>query len=607
MNGQSSFQAHFASLVVTAWLAGSLGSALGAQSTESRAQVDREFHRQLRALADKCDELGLTVQAKETLKVWIDRDPRRQYLCCPTIEPSPKPAQPASDLENKWATKLSELRRQHAASLFELAKAEVAGGSAAISFRLLHEVLHHDPRHTEALRILGMVAGDSRTAVRLPRVTHPKYGWKRGTWWQIDSPHFQIATNADQQSGRKLAERLEEFNSVWRQLFFDYWSSREWLATRFAGELSPHPPERKHSIVLFRDHEEYLRQLIPAEPQIALTLGYYLKGNKTSYFYRSDDRSISVWYHEATHQLFQETGTSIRDVGEKWNFWVVEGIAVYLESTTKYDEFFTVGGFDSDRIQFLRSRVFGGERLMPITELSVLGRESLQQHPEIRKLYTQAAGLAHFLMDGQGDRNRDEFVQRLAEAYAGLDNPRTFSSLPGVSSDGFESDFRAFLQVSDGDLRFLGPAAGRRNLSLAGAKIQDESLKLLAGSDKLEWLDLAYTPITEVGIENLGPLPSLKQLTLVNTRVLDAVAAKLILLPSLEELDLSGTAITDQALPLLSKLSRLKTLRLVHTAVTDTGLEHLMNLRNLEELDVDRTAVTPEALSRLKVRLSKLR
>ena len=439
-------------------------------------------------------------------------------------------------------------------------------------------------------------------------MAHSKYGWRRGKWWQIDSQHFQIATDAGQQAGIELAERLEEFHAVWRQLFFEYWSSRAWLADRFTGTPSPAPAERKHLVVFFRDREEYVRQLSAAEPKIAVTLGYYMKGNQTSYFYAGDENAWTVWYHEAAHQLFQETGDPIRDVGEKWNFWVVEGIAVYLESAVKHEGYFTLGGFDADRLQFVRSRVMGGDKSIPFDELSALGREALQRHAEIGRLYTQAAGITHFLMDDHDGRNRDEFVRKLTETYAGRDTPQTFLKFPNFSAATLDQELRDFLKVSTADLRFLGPTNIRRNLSLSGAKLDDESLKLLAGSDRLEWLDLAYTPITDTGIENLGPLPSLKQLTLVNTKITDRVAPKLAppALPCLEELDLSGTAITDEALEELKQLEQLKVLRLSHTAVTDAGLQQLTGLLNLEELDVDQTQVTAEALARLKSQLPKL-
>jgi hypothetical protein len=332
-------------------------------------------------LSAKCEQLGLPDQAKQTLACWIDRDPNRQYLFIPRTNDEPKPPADQSELDTKWRAKLTEVRRTYAAKLFELAQKQSANGSATVAYQLLHEVLHHDPAHAVARRILATSLEASRPRSRQPQVTHGKHGWPRGKWWQIDSQHFQIATDAGQQAGIELAERLEEFHTVWRQLFFDYWSSPAWLKGKFNNIPSPAPGERKHPIIYFRDREEYVRQLTPAEPKIGVTLGYYLKGNKTSYFYAGDENTWSVRYHETAHQLFQETGDPIRDVGEKWNFWVIEGIAVYLESTVKHHDYFTVGGFDADRLQFLRSRVMGGDGLMPSSELFGMGREALQRHP----------------------------------------------------------------------------------------------------------------------------------------------------------------------------------------------------------------------------------
>jgi hypothetical protein len=440
-------------------------------------------------------------------------------------------------------------------------------------------------------------------------MTHAKYGWPRGKWWQVESPHFQIASNAGQAAATDLANRLEDFHAVWRQLFFEYWNTPQWLSARFDGIPSPPLPERKHQVVFFRDREEYLRQLSSAEPKIALTLGYYLKANRSSYFYAGEEDVSGVWFHEAAHQLFQETGEPVREVGEKWNFWVVEGIAVYLESAVKRNGFFTVGGFDADRLQFFRSRVMGGEPILPAEELFAFGREALQRHADIRRLYTQTAGLTHYLLDHQQGRHRDAFVRKLVETYAGLDTPRTFLTVFQAAGADFDNELREFLTVNAADLRFLGPVDARKNLSLARARIDDESLRHITGSSRLEWLDLAYTPITDAGIENLGSLPSLQRLTLVNTHITGAVAKKLAppALPRLEELDLSGTRITDETLQDLAQLKQLKILRLSHTAITDAGLEHLIKLSGLEELDVDQTQVSPPALTRLKSLLPKLK
>jgi hypothetical protein len=325
-------------------------------------------------------------------------------------------------------------------------------------------------------------------------VPHPQFAWPRGRWWQIESPHFQIATNHGTEAGSELARRLEDFHAAWQQLFFAYADTAASLKERFEGRSLRPLSKRKHQVVLFRDRQEYLDRLAAAEPQIAVTLGYYRKGNQTAYFYAGDDSLWSVWNHEATHQLFQETGNPIQDVGEKWNFWAVEGVAVYCESLVKDRGVFTVGGFDADRLQFARSRWLGGEPQMPLEQLLRLGREDLQHHPEIRRLYTQSAALAHFLMDFEHGKYRDAFVHYLATVYAGSDSPGTLLANLRVEPAQLEQEMRAFLTIRESDLESLGPSTRRRNLSLIKSSISDDDLSVLANSPRLEWLDRLNSP-----------------------------------------------------------------------------------------------------------------
>jgi hypothetical protein len=594
--------------VILLFIASSCCSVLAADK-QSRASIDQEFAQRLETLAAKCDELGLKKQSQLTRDWIIPRDPRRQYLFVPGQNTKADDVLSATDdLTSKWQAKFIALRRDHAQQLFDFARREAHEGSATWAYQLVHEVLHDDPSHPQARKLLGLGADDEiRPKSRAPRIVHGKFGWPRGKWWQIESPHFQITTDHSSEAGLVLAQRLEEFHAVWRQLFYEYWNTAEALRARFEDDPFRNPPEPKHQVVLFQNRDEYVERLQAIEPQIKLTLGYYLKGNRTSYFYHGDESLLPVWYHEATHQLFQETGNPISDVGEKWNFWVVEGVAVYMESTVALDQCFTVGGFDADRLQFLRSRAFSGESQMPIGELARLGREDLQRHAEIRRLYTYAAGLVHFLMDSESGRSRDGFVRFLKTVYLGRDNPESWVNVESLSNPAFNSAWHEFLTVHDADLRFLGPAAQRRNLSLVKGKISDAALVAIAPCDQLEWLDLSLTPVTAEGLRACGKFKKLKRLSLVGTKVDDTVAPILADLSQLEELDLSATAITDKSLATLAQLRELKVLRLAQTGVTDAGVKQLASLKKLEELDLENTKATSQTFEELKRQFPNLK
>ena len=74
-----------------------------------------------------------------------------------------------------------------------------------------------------------------------------------------------------------------------------------------------------------------------------------------------------------------------------------------------------------------------------------------------------------------------------------------------------------------------------------------------------------------------------------NKDVTDAVVKLLAGFDSLEELDLGDTAITDASLPVLAALPALTVLKLDNTAITDAGFrEHLLRKESLQKLDLEK-------------------
>ena len=109
-------------------------------------------------------------------------------------------------------------------------------------------------------------------------------------------------------------------------------------------------------------------------------------------------------YHEATHQLFQEARTAVRDLGRKNNFWVVEAIACYMESLAEHEGYYTLGGADEGRMPAARQRVLEDDFYVPLAEMVTFSRDALQHDPRLPKLYSESSGLTNFLMHDRGDR-----------------------------------------------------------------------------------------------------------------------------------------------------------------------------------------------------------
>lgn len=585
-----------------------------ADDPPSRQPIDLRFERALDELARDCEKQRLETEAAMTRAWLVRRDPGRQYFFLPDAMPGAKPAT-ASEPSRQWHAKFLDIRRARAAELFEYARGVVELGNDSEAFRVLHEILREDPDHAEARRILGYRGSPGKwsrgakpkaTAGRTP---HQLFGWQRGKYWTIDSDHFQISTNHSGKAGTDLAERLEQVHDVWRQLFHAYWSAPGALSKQFEGRsaASGSNTARRFQVVLFRNRDEYVSQLAQAEPLIAQTVGYYSDRRRISLFYSGDESLETTRYHESTHQFFQESRAVPEMAGKESNFWIVEGAAMYMESLEIEGDHATLGGWDSERMQFARYQARNNNLYLPLERVVAYGRDAMQKDEHIRQIYNQAAGLTHFLMDGDGGRHRESLQRYLRAVYTNEATAGTLAELTRLSFDEIDTRYQDYLNVADGDLLYLRPPRVVRHLSLGHTDVSDEGLRHVAGYDRLRWLDLAFTNTTDDGVTRLEGARSLKQLGLEKTAVTDRSLAIVGRLEQLEELDLAGTRITDQGLAALAGLRNLKLLWLSGTAVTDAGLTHLEPLSKLETLHLEGTRVTPAGLSRLRVKLPRLK
>ena len=584
--------------VLLAWTV-SLSTAVTSVCAEDEAldrdELDLAYVRRLSALADKCRQSELSREADISARWFVPRDPRRQYLFL--VPDGPDPTRPADDrpeLARKWYAAFRKAREARADSLFDFARSALEAGRLETAYQAVFEVLRENPDHTRARAVLGYRNRDGlwyhaapQQPPRRGRLRHPKLGWQSGEYWRVETPHYQIVTNADAGQGVRLGRRLERLHTAWRQLFVRHWTTDRVLKARFDGPASYDRRYTRHRVVLFADREQYVKHLEPAEPQIAMSRGVYRDVDRTAYFFLGDARTETTWLHESTHQLFEETARVADRIGARQNFWIVEGAALYMESLRAYPDFCTVGGVDAARLQFARYRALNEKFYVPVDRFTRIGREQLQHDENIRKLYSQAAGLTHFLMDASGGRHRRAAVDLLAAVYAGRDNPETLSGLTGLAPDALDREYFRSLQVTNDDLLRLAielrradalDAAERprmRKLCLGHTAVDDRGLAALASMPELDWLDLAHTKTTDAGIAHLAGATQLKQLNLEGTQITDRALDTIGRLKSLEELDLSNTRITDAATEQLARLTNLKILWLEGTKITPAAREKL--------------------------------
>ncbi len=369
-------------------------------------------------------------------------------------------------------------RSKYAGALFELAKEAAEAGQSSLAFQWATETLRENPDHADARRVLGYVERDGKwltpygvkiydagktwdsqkgwvaakaagTAIPEARLDASRHAdIKNG--WQVRTDHFFVTTNHSLAAGAELAARLERLYQIWRQLFAGFYYSEKEVKGLFAGERIARVQVRQFKVFYYRNRNDYVNNLSRRQPMIADTLGIYFDTNSEAHFFAVDattdkatssrppgaatDANLATLYHEAVHQLFQESKPAARRIGEAANYWVIEGVATYFESLTEHNDaksglYYTIGEASAGRLRAAKERL-QDNYYVPLADLTRLGKYEMQHRDDVAKLYSQSSGLAAFLLNGAGGP--------VSRAIGALSASRLYS--PRQRSDAGRSD-----------------------------------------------------------------------------------------------------------------------------------------------------------------------
>jgi hypothetical protein len=244
-----------------------------------------------------------------------------------------------------------------------------------------------------------------------------------------------------------LGAKLEELYRVWRQLFIRYFATEPQVMALFDGRgRDAWGRLPRHQIAYFRNREEYNQALRPSMPNIDISIGVYVESTRRAYFFAGEGYDERTLLHEATHQLFHESRPVAPDVARQANFWMVEGIAMYMESLRRENGYYVLGGYDDVRMIAARYRLLHDDFYVPLADLTRMGLSEIQSHPQIATLYSQSAGLTHFLISHDGGRYRDALVAYLRAIYSGQADAGTLAQLTGATYAELDRQYRAFIE-----------------------------------------------------------------------------------------------------------------------------------------------------------------
>ncbi len=459
------------------------GSDVSQVISEAR-RLRTDFAEEIEQLAVWCDQRGLAEQALRTRRLLPPSEPTKLYV---TVMPQRVGREELADDAPpdvvEWDKQLARITSTHANALFALSRRAVRNGRASWAFDLVMAAVHANPDHEAIRRLLGFqkYRGQWRTRYEVRRlqsrqVWHDDFGWIlkahvpryeqgerfcNGRWitaqqdaqlhqdihhgWNVETEHYTIVTNHSLQAGVALGAELEQLYRVWKQLFIRFYATEAQVAGLFSGRAAKIELPR-HAVVYFADRQDYVNALRSAFPNIEMSLGVYVDSTHKAYFFAGSEHDRRTLLHEATHQLFHESRPAAADVGGKNNFWIIEGIAMYMESLHHENGYHVLGGLDDARAHAARYRLLNDDFYVPLAEFTSWDARTIQSDPRIATLYSQAAGLTHFLIHYDHGRYRDALVAFLSAVYSGRANSETLARFTGVSYTELDRQYREFME-----------------------------------------------------------------------------------------------------------------------------------------------------------------
>jgi len=529
------------------------------------------------------------------------------WLCSPQLPAADLPPHQRPDCERAFfplpaAVGDVQAAKQHFASARQAALA----GDSETAFQSLWLAHHANPADPLVRRALALPAQQvAQPLVRPGRGAPPILEWRPRTYLQAETPHFLIFSTADRATTARIAEQLERFYWVWTQIFFPLWEGRTDIRRGIQGGGGIGSGNERLQVVLFRDADSYVQSLQRHVPGVERSTGFYSDPQRCTFLFAGEGSDAATWQHELTHQLLREATRSKLRLpempGESAGFWLVEGIATFMESVRFAPTYALVGGWESPRLQYARFRWLAAGDRMTLAELMPDGRVAAQQRDDLARWYAHGAAYVHWLMEDQQAGGKAAVLAKLVELYQIPMLPgETTAAAPEIEADLATRKMQGYLRLDD--TRLYPPDANipLQAICLSRTDVTATGVARIPAQHTLQWLDMAYLPLDTAAVRRLlADGRSLEQLSLERTKIDDSLATLLESATQLRELDLSFNAISDRALEGLPAAAPLETVFLTGTQIGDVGLRRLAAHPPLLQIDVQQTQVTAATLEQL--------
>lgn len=452
---------------------------------ERRDEILAAERMKLQALADRFRAEGKAAEAEKVAPDPAEgpsADGSTRFVLLPeVVEPSPK----GGAGSEAGGPERGAIRLEAAKALFDLAlRASKPPESYALADECLRGVIERQPDHAEARRLLGYVPHKGGWATPFASknladgfVHDRTYGWVRRDWvphlergelpdrspskrwlpaaeadalrrdwatrWEITTEHFRIFANVPLNEAISFGRKLEDLHQLFFALMADVIDpSRLPLAQRFKKpDSKPSAATAKgplYQVYYFATRDEYTDYVRPLLGDNAKTsLGTYFPKKEApkdyggiSYFFNDVGGQLditSTLYHEASHQLLFESAGANNYAQNSGQYWVFEGLGTYFETLQhEPDGALRIGGLVGPRIAQARTRLIDRREFIPIEKFVSFGRARFWGDNgvgDIHLNYAESMALAVFLMQADGGRHREAFLDYVLDAYKGRFRP----------------------------------------------------------------------------------------------------------------------------------------------------------------------------------------
>src|SRR5215469_5101580 len=243
-------------------------------------------------------------------------------------------------------------------------------------------------------------------------------------WIEVRSPHFIVATTANEKQARRIADQFERMRSLFHALFPNL-------------KIDPSSP----IIVIAVKDEKDFRALEPQEYLAKGSLqlgGLFLRAADKNYvLLRLDaqgEHPYSTVYHEYTHLLLSKA--------EWMPLWLNEGLAEFYENTDIDETDARLGQPSLEDIRLLRQST-----LLPLRTLFAVDFNSPYYHQENKGsiFYAESWALTHYLLVKDADQKTNR-IKRYADLLASGADPLTAATKEFGDLKKLELDLNVYVQ-----------------------------------------------------------------------------------------------------------------------------------------------------------------